>query len=73
MTGADIKYWLMKAEPDSRVVKGKDVKFSVDDFEAARTTPWEGVRNFEARNLMKEMSIGDKILFYHSNCKSPGQ
>lgn len=62
----------MKAEPDSRIVKGKDVKFSVDDFEAARTTPWEGVRNFEARNLMKEMSIGDKILFYHSNCKSPG-
>jgi len=72
MTSTDRKYWLMKAEPDSRVVKGKDVKFSVDDFEAARTTPWEGVRNFEARNLMKEMSIGDKILFYHSNCKSPG-
>ncbi|KAG1892162.1 DUF55-domain-containing protein [Suillus subluteus] len=72
MTSTDRKYWLMKAEPDSRVVKGKDVKFSVEDFEAARTTPWEGVRNFEARNLMKEMSIGDKILFYHSNCKSPG-
>ncbi|KAG2156342.1 DUF55-domain-containing protein [Suillus clintonianus] len=72
MTSTDRKYWLMKAEPDSRIVKGKDVKFSVDDFEAARTTPWEGVRNFEARNLMKEMSIGDKILFYHSNCKNPG-
>jgi predicted RNA-binding protein with PUA-like domain len=72
MTGTDKKYWLMKAEPDSRIVKGKDVKFSVDDFEAARTTSWEGVRNFEARNLMKEMSIGDKILFYHSNCKNPG-
>ncbi|KAG1768647.1 DUF55-domain-containing protein [Suillus occidentalis] len=72
MTSTDRKYWLMKAEPDSRIVKGRDVKFSVDDFEAARTTPWEGVRNFEARNLMKEMSIGDKILFYHSNCKSPG-
>lgn len=61
MTSTDRKYWLMKAEPDSRVVKGKDVKFSVDDFEAARATPWEGVRNFEARNLMKEMSIGDKM------------
>ncbi|KAG2369740.1 PUA-like domain-containing protein [Suillus spraguei] len=72
MTSSVRKYWLMKAEPDSRIVKGKDVKFSVDDFETARTTPWEGVRNFEARNLMKEMSIGDKILFYHSNCKSPG-
>lgn len=62
----------MKAEPDSRIVKGKDVKFSVDDFEAVGTTAWEGVRNFEARNLMKEMSIGDKVLFYHSNCKNPG-
>ncbi|CAE6422191.1 unnamed protein product [Rhizoctonia solani] len=37
------KYWLMKAEPDSRIVKGKDVKFSVDDFEACVTTSWEGV------------------------------
>ncbi|TFK93634.1 DUF55-domain-containing protein [Polyporus arcularius HHB13444] len=66
------KHWLMKAEPDSRIVKGKDVKFSVDDFEAVKTTPWEGVRNAEARNLMKEMHVGDKVLFYHSNCKNPG-
>jgi len=66
------KYWLMKAEPDSRVVKGKDVKFSVDDFESVKTTPWEGVRNAEARNIMKEMKVGDKVLFYHSNCKTPG-
>ncbi|KAH9939251.1 PUA-like domain-containing protein [Epithele typhae] len=66
------KHWLMKAEPDSRVVKGKDVKFSVDDFEECKTTPWEGVRNAEARNLMKEMRVGDKVLFYHSNCKKPG-
>ncbi|KAL4076231.1 PUA-like domain-containing protein [Scleroderma yunnanense] len=66
-----MRHWLMKAEPDSRLVKGKDVKFSVDDFEAAGTTAWEGVRNFEARNLMKEMSVGDKVLFYHSNCKNP--
>jgi len=66
-------YWLMKAEPDSRVVKGKDVKFSVDDFESVGSTSWEGVRNYEARNLMKEMVLGDKILFYHSNCKNPGQ
>ncbi|KAH9948744.1 DUF55-domain-containing protein [Amylocystis lapponica] len=66
------KYWLMKAEPDSRIVKGKEVKFSVEDFEAVKTTPWEGVRNAEARNLMKEMKVGDKVLFYHSNCKIPG-
>ncbi|KAH8096613.1 PUA-like domain-containing protein [Cristinia sonorae] len=66
------KHWLMKAEPDSRIVKGKDVKFSVDDFQQVKTTAWEGVRNAEARNLMKEMKMGDKVLFYHSNCKNPG-
>ncbi|KAF9480198.1 DUF55-domain-containing protein [Pholiota conissans] len=69
---SESKYWLLKAEPDSRVVKGKDVKFSVDDFESVGTSPWEGVRNYEARNLMKEMKEGDKALFYHSNCKTPG-
>lgn len=62
----------MKAEPDTRIVKGKDVKFSVDDFENDKTTAWEGVRNHEAKNLMKEMKMGDQILFYHSNCKTPG-
>ncbi|EJD36946.1 DUF55-domain-containing protein [Auricularia subglabra TFB-10046 SS5] len=63
----------MKAEPDSRVVKGKDVKFSVDDFEKAGTTAWEGVRSYEARNIMRDkMKVGDKVLFYHSNCKMPG-
>ncbi|KAF8180158.1 PUA-like domain-containing protein, partial [Pholiota molesta] len=66
------KYWLLKVEPDSRVVKGKDVKFSVDDFQTIGTSPWEGVRNYEARNLMKEMKEGDKALFYHSNCKVLG-
>ncbi|KAF8635005.1 hypothetical protein AX15_000589 [Amanita polypyramis BW_CC] len=66
------QYWLLKAEPESRIVKGKDVKFSVDDFETVGTSPWEGVRNYEARNLMKEMRVGDKALFYQSNCKNPG-
>ncbi|KAF7351209.1 Autophagy-related protein [Mycena sanguinolenta] len=69
---ASANYWLLKAEPDSRIVKEKDVKFSVDDFEAAKTSAWEGVRNYEARNLMKEMKVGEKALFYHSNCKNPG-
>ncbi|KAF5361428.1 hypothetical protein D9758_006123 [Tetrapyrgos nigripes] len=55
------KFWLLKAEPDSRIVKGKDVKFSVDDFEQVQTSPWEGVRNYEARNLMKEMKTGEKV------------
>ncbi|RUP46279.1 PUA-like domain-containing protein [Jimgerdemannia flammicorona] len=60
-----VRYWLMKAEPDSRIVKGKDVKF--------RTSQWDGVRNFEARNIMRDrMKTGDKVLFYHSNCKEPG-
>ncbi|KAJ7211240.1 DUF55-domain-containing protein [Mycena pura] len=71
-TGATASYWLLKAEPESRTVKGKDVKFSVDDFESAKTSPWEGVRNYEARNLLKTMKVGEKALFYHSNCKSPG-
>ncbi|KAF9527968.1 PUA-like domain-containing protein [Crepidotus variabilis] len=66
------KFWLLKAEPDSRVVKGKDVKFSVDDFESTKMSPWEGVRSYEARNIMKEMKVGQGALFYHSNCKTPG-
>lgn len=37
------------------------VQFSVDDFESAKVTPWEGVRNAEARNIMKEMSVGDQV------------
>ncbi|WWC72709.1 uncharacterized protein I206_106673 [Kwoniella pini CBS 10737] len=65
--------WLMKAEPDSRIIKGKDVKFSVDDFEKLGVSPWDGVRNHEAKKIMKErMKLGDKVLFYHSNCKTPG-
>ncbi|OWZ63677.1 hypothetical protein AYX15_04405 [Cryptococcus neoformans] len=65
--------WLMKAEPDSRIVKGKDVKFSVDDFERIGVSPWDGVRNHEAKKIMREkMKLGDKVLFYHSNCKVPG-
>ncbi|KAJ7634861.1 DUF55-domain-containing protein [Roridomyces roridus] len=69
---SEVKHWLLKAEPDSRIVKGKDVKFSVDDFESQKTSPWEGVRNHEACKLMKEMKLGDKALFYHSNTKNPG-
>ncbi|KAG8734691.1 hypothetical protein FRC11_003769, partial [Ceratobasidium sp. 423] len=48
------------------------VKFSVDDFEACVTTAWEGVRNHEAKNIMRDqMKVGDKVLFYHSSCKTP--
>ncbi|KAH8835870.1 PUA-like domain-containing protein [Flagelloscypha sp. PMI_526] len=66
------KYWLLKAEPDSRIVKEKDVKFSVDDFEKIGTSSWDGVRNHRAKNNMKAMTVGDEVLFYHSNCKIPG-
>ncbi|KAL2055842.1 hypothetical protein ABVK25_004086 [Lepraria finkii] len=66
-------YWLMKAEPDSRVEKGKDIKFSIDDLKAA-TAPegWDGVRNYVARNNMRLRMKGDMAFFYHSNCKVPG-
>jgi predicted RNA-binding protein with PUA-like domain len=61
-----MRYWLMKSEPD---------EFSIDDLAAApgRTTPWSGVRNYRARNFMRdEMRIGDRAFFYHSSCPEPG-
>jgi predicted RNA-binding protein with PUA-like domain len=60
------KYWLMKSEPDS---------FSIDDLAAEKnkTTGWDGVRNYQARNYMRdEMKKGDLVLFYHSRLKPPG-
>ncbi|KAK9899613.1 DUF55-domain-containing protein [Cystobasidium minutum MCA 4210] len=66
-------YWLMKAEPDTRMVKGVDVAFPIDKLESMKTSPWDGVRNSLAKRYMKEqMKLGDKILFYHSNTKMPG-
>ena len=61
-----MKYWLMKSEPD---------ECSIDDVLAApgRKTPWSGVRNYQARNFMRDgMKIGDGVLFYHSSCPEPG-
>lgn len=58
-------YWLVKSEPDV---------FGIDDLEArgAAGTPWDGVRNYQARNLLRDaMRIGDGILYYHSNCETP--
>ncbi|KAJ5145143.1 Thymocyte nuclear protein 1 [Penicillium atrosanguineum] len=66
-------YWLMKAEPETRLEKGVDVRFSIDDLAAAKVPePWDGVRNAVARNIMREMKKGDYAFFYHSNCKVPG-
>ena len=54
----------MKSEPDV---------YSIDQLKLDKTTPWEGVRNYQARNFMRDdMAIGDKILFYHSNATPPG-
>ncbi|HXC60193.1 MAG TPA: EVE domain-containing protein [Steroidobacteraceae bacterium] len=59
-------YWLMKTEPDT---------FGIDDLERAprQTTSWEGVRNFQARNMLRDdFKRGDLALFYHSSCAEPG-
>lgn len=67
------RHWLMKAEPDTRLEKGIDVAFSVDHFASCKITKWDGVRNPEARTIMKDkMQYGDPVLFYHSNTKIPG-
>jgi predicted RNA-binding protein with PUA-like domain len=58
-----VKYWLMKSEPE---------EFSIDDLERDRSTSWEGVRNYQARNFMREMSAGDKVLFYASSAEPSG-
>jgi len=57
------QYWLMKSEPDV---------FSIDDLEREGSTSWEGVRNYRARNNMRDMKIGDEVIYYHSNAKPPG-
>lgn len=57
------RIWLMKSEPDV---------YSIDDLERNGSTVWEGVRNYQARNFMREMKLGDLVLFYHSNAKPPG-
>ena len=60
------QYWLMKSEPSC---------FSIDDLQAApnQTTSWDGVRNYQARNFMRDqMRPGDLVFFYHSNCNPPG-
>ncbi|XP_004689137.1 PREDICTED: thymocyte nuclear protein 1 isoform X1 [Condylura cristata] len=67
-------YWLMKSEPESRIEKGVDVKFSIEDLKAQprQTACWDGVRNYQARNFLRAMRLEEKAFFYHSNCKEPG-
>ncbi len=61
-----MKHWLMKSEPN---------EFGIDDLVKAprQSTPWVGVRNYQARNFMRDqMRVGDKVFFYHSSCPEPG-
>jgi predicted RNA-binding protein with PUA-like domain len=57
-------YWLMKSEPST---------FSIDDLQRSpnQTTNWDGVRNYQARNFMRSMAVGDQVLFYHSSADPP--
>lgn len=59
-----MKHWLMKSEPDV---------FSLERLKSLKTSLWDGVRNYQARNfMMKDMKVGDRVLFYHSSCEPPG-
>lgn len=59
-----MNYWLMKSEPDA---------YSIDDLKRDKREPWDGIRNYQARNMMRDdMKVGDLAFFYHSNCKEPG-
>ena len=57
------RYWLMKTEPED---------FGIDDLQRVGTEPWTGVRNYQARNFMRGMQVGDGVLFYHSSTEVPG-
>ena len=63
MAKKEPSYWLMKSEPDA---------YSIANLEKEKETIWDGIRNYQARNFMREMEIGDQAFFYHSNCKPPG-
>jgi len=58
-----MRYWLMKSEPDV---------YSIEDLQRDQTELWDGVRNYQARNFLKEMALDDLAFFYHSNTKPPG-
>ena len=63
MVKKEINYWLMKSEPDA---------YSIQDLRREEETLWDGIRNYQARNFMRSMKIGDQAFFYHSNTKPPG-
>jgi predicted RNA-binding protein with PUA-like domain len=63
MSKRAMKLWLMKSEPST---------YSIEHLERDGSEPWDGVRNYQARNFMREMATGDLVVFYHSNAKPPG-
>ena len=56
-------YWLMKSEPD---------ELSISGLKKLKQTRWDGVRNYQARNFLRAMAVGDQLFFYHSSCPEPG-
>ncbi|TDF83454.1 EVE domain-containing protein [Pseudomonas sp. H9] len=56
-------YWLMKSEPD---------ELSIKDLARLKEARWDGVRNYQARNFLRSMAVGDQFFFYHSSCPEPG-
>jgi predicted RNA-binding protein with PUA-like domain len=58
-----MNYWLMKSEPQV---------YSISDLQREKQTLWDGVRNYQARNFLRQMQLGDLAFFYHSNVKFPG-
>jgi predicted RNA-binding protein with PUA-like domain len=63
MAKKEQKYWLLKTEPEG---------YSIDDLKRDKVEPWSGVRNYQARNFMQSMSVGDLCLFYHSSTDPTG-
>jgi len=58
-----MNYWLLKSEPTA---------FSIDDFKKVKIAQWDGVRNYQARNYLQSMQVGDEFLFYHSSAEAIG-
>src|SRR5690606_303216 len=61
--GKKMAFWLMKSEPD---------EFSISNLQKLGDARWDGVRNYQARNFLREMAVGDQFFFYHSSCPEPG-
>jgi predicted RNA-binding protein with PUA-like domain len=58
-----LNFWLFKSEPDA---------YSIDDLKRDGRTPWDGIRNYQARNMLRDDTrVGDRVLFYHSSCAEP--